>query len=206
MKTPNNPTSAYDRAIHIISSKGGTIRTAQALAAGIHPATFYRMRDRGALTRVSHGLYQLADKKPFSEPDLVTVALRVPRAVICLVSALAFHKITTQVPHKVDIALEKGAERPRLDHPPLAVHRFSPKALQAGVKNHRIDTVNVRVYDQEKTIADCFKFRNQIGMDIVLEALRLYKQRSGVNVDKLLAYARICRIENNIRPYLEAIL
>ena len=114
------------------------------------------------------------DQDQISDPDLVIVAKRVPQAVICLVSALAYHDITTQIPHAVSIALPKGAETPRVDYPPISVHGFSEAALK-GVETHQIDGVSINIYCPEKTLADCFKFRNKLGMDIVLEALKFYK-------------------------------
>lgn len=198
--------SAEQRARRLIEDRGGIIRTADALRIGIHPRVFYELRDNGILEQISRGAYRLAEHKPLTDVDLVTVAMRIPRAVICLVSALAFHGITTQVPHAVSIALEKGAESPRMDYPPVSVHRFSGESLTAGVEAHLIDGVTVRVYSKEKTLADCFKFRNKVGMDIVLEALKLYRDQGAFNVGRLLEYARICRVEGIMRPYLEAIL
>lgn len=141
-----------------------------------------------------------------SNVDIATVAARIPRAVVCLVSALAFHDITTQIPHAVSIALEKGAEQPRLEYPPLVVHRLSGGALTEGVQEHDVDGVTARVYSPEKTLADCFRFRNQLGMDIVLEAMKLYKARKPFDVRELMKYAKICRVETVMRPYIEAIL
>ena len=155
---------------------------------------------------MSRGVYRLADAPPLSSPDLVTVALRAPQAVVCLVSALAFHEMTTQIPHAVDIALPKGAETPRIAHPPISVHRFSGHSFLAGIETHRIDGVAVRIYGPEKTLADCFKFRNKLGTDVVLEALRFYKARKPFRVDDLLKYARICRMERIMRPYLETLI
>lgn len=198
--------SAAQKAKRLIEDRGGIIRTAEAMRMGIHPRVFYELRDNGILEQISRGAYRLAEQKPLTDVDLVTVAMRIPRAVICLVSALAFHRITTQVPHSVSIALEKGAESPRMDYPPVSVHRFSGESLTAGVEEHLIDGVTVRVYSKEKTLADCFKFRNQVGMDIVLEALKLYRDQGAFDVGKLLEYARICRVERTMKPYLEAVL
>lgn len=198
--------SAAEKARRLIKRRGGIIRTGEALAIGIHPRTFYTLRDTGVLDRVSRGVYRLTEEKPLSNVDLVTVAARIPRAVICLISALAFHEITTQVPHTVSIALERNAESPRIDFPPVSVHRFSRESLVAGIEEHVIDGVTVRVYSAEKTLADCFKFRNKVGMDVVLEALKLYTARRAFNVAELLKYARICRVERIMRPYLEAML
>lgn len=206
MRTADVEEPGSERAKRLIAAMGGVVRTSEALEAGIHPRTLYALRDTGALEQLSRGVYRLADEKPVSAPDLVTVAVRVPQAVVCLVSALSFHEMTTQIPHAVSIALAKGAETPRLDQPPLAVYRFSGQSFIAGVEEHKVDGVAVRVYSPEKTLADCFKFRNRIGMDVVLEALRLYRARKELKVGDLLKYARICRVEKVMRPYLEAVL
>lgn len=206
MALVSSPNSTSHMAIVTIHKMGGTIRTSDAIRAGIHPRTLYQLRDSGKLEVLSRGVYRLADQGDTSNPDLVIVATRIPQAVICLVSALAFHEITTQVPHAISIALAKGSETPRLDYPPLVVHRFSEPALKAGFEKHLVDGVSIKIYCPEKTLADCFKFRNKLGMDIVLEALKLYKTRKQFNLEKLLKYARICRVEKIMRPYLEAIL
>jgi predicted transcriptional regulator of viral defense system len=188
------------------TSSGGIMRTSEAIRAGIHPEELYDARDRGEILQVSRGVFRLADLPPISNPDLVTVALRAPNAVVCLVSALSFHEITTQIPHEVSIALRKGDETPRIAHPPIVVHRFSGKSFDDGVEEHTIDGVRVRIYSPEKTLADCFKFRNKIGEDIVIESLRLYRTRRRFKADELLRFARVCRVEKVMRPYLKAII
>jgi predicted transcriptional regulator of viral defense system len=203
MKKDKTIVSPEQKVLKIIEKKGGMIRTSEAIKSGIHPRIFYSLRDSGALEQLSRGVYRLSKTKPISNPDLVTVAVRFPRAIICLVSALAFHQITTQIPHAVFIALEKGAETPRIEHPPISVHRFSKESLFAGIEKHKIDGVMVPIYNPEKTLADCFKFRNKIGMDIVIEALKLYKTRKKFNLGELIKYARICRVEKVMKPYLE---
>jgi predicted transcriptional regulator of viral defense system len=119
---------------------------------------------------------------------------------------LAFHELTTQIPHEVHIALPRGAEEPRLEYPPIRIYRFTGKAYTEGVETLRLDGTTVRIYSIEKTLADCFKFRNKIGLDTVLEAVRFYRERKRVNVDELMRYAAICRVKKVIRPYLEALL
>lgn len=198
--------AATEHAVRMIQNKGGIIRTAQALKLGIHPRTLYQLRDNGELEQLSRGVYRLSHHGPVSNPDLVIVATRIPQAVICLVSALAFHELTTQVPHTVAIALVRGSGTPRLDYPPLTVYRFAETAYQAGIETHRIDGVPVQIYNPEKTLADCFKFRHKIGMDIVLEALKLYKQRKRFDSAALIRYAKVCRVEKIMQPYLEASL
>jgi len=198
--------NSIQKALRLIAEKNGMIRTREALQAGIHPSILYKLRDQGHLESVSRGVYRLADRQPISNPDIVTVAARIPRAVVCLVSALAFHEITTQIPHAVSIALERGAEPPRIEYPPVRIHNFSGESLTAGVEEHIMDGLTVRIYSPEKTLADCFKFRNQIGMDVVLEALRLYRERKTFNARELMKYARICRVAAVMKPYIEAVL
>ena len=188
----------------IFRSCGGQLRMSEAIKFGITRYMLYSLRDRGVIEQVSRGVYRLVDLPPISNPDLVTVGLRFPNAVICLVSALAYHDITTQILHNISLAVPRGSRLPSLDHPPLLVHRFSDQAYRAGIEEHQIDGVSVKIYSPEKTLADCFKFRNKIGMDMVLEALKLYKARKTFNLVALLNYAKICRIEKVMRPYLEA--
>lgn len=180
------------------------MRMSEALAAGLSRYALYKMLDSGQLERISRGVYRLTDLPSVSDPDLLVIAVRVPRAVVCLVSAIAFHGLTTQVPHAVWIALPRSAETPRLDHPPLLVHRFAWEAYEAGVEEHVLDGVTVRVYGPEKSLADLFKFRNRVGLDVVLEALDLYLERGRPDVAVLMQYARICRVAQVMRPYLEA--
>ncbi|MFH1157117.1 MAG: type IV toxin-antitoxin system AbiEi family antitoxin domain-containing protein [Pseudomonadota bacterium] len=198
--------SRFGRAVVIFKKHGGILRTSQALQAGIHPSTLYAMRDDGTLEVVSRGVYRLTDSEPLGNPDLVTVATRIQSGIICLISALAFHEITTQIPHEVHVTLQRGSETPRLDYPPIAFYWVSDMAYGAGVETYELDGVNVHIYSPEKTLADCFKFRNKIGLDTAVEAVRFYRERKSVNVDAILRYAKICRVEKVMRPYLEALL
>jgi predicted transcriptional regulator of viral defense system len=200
------PDSRFTRATNIFKKHGGILRTSQALKADIHPATLYAMRDSGVLEVISRGVFRLSDIPPLGNPDLVTVATRVQNGVICLISALSFYELTTQIPHEVHIALQRGAEEPRLDFPPIRTYRFSGDAFTAGVDTHDLDSVSVRIYSPEKTLADCFKFRNKVGLDTVIEAIRLYRERRKIKVDDLMHYATVCRVNKILRPYLEAIL
>lgn len=205
-KQPNKNCSVRQKAMRLIRKHGSTFRTAEIIKAGVHPVTLYGLLHDGFIERLSRGVYRLVETDQISQPDLVIVARRVPQAVVCLISALAFHEITTQVPHEVSFAIVKGAETPRIDFPPISVHRFSDEAFSQGIQKHDVDGVTIRVYSPEKTIADCFKFRNKIGMEIVLEALKLYKARRGFNLSELVRFSRICRVEKIMRPYLEAMV
>ena len=168
--------------------------------------SLYNLRDKGIIELVSRGIYRLAELPPMSSPDLVTVALRCPQAIICLVSALHFHEMTTQIPHSVSIAIPKRSRPPSIDHPPTTVYRFSAKSHQAGVDSLQLDGAIIKIFNPEKTLVDCFKFRNKIGMDIVLEAMKMYRLRKKINIKQVLTYAEICRVEKVILPYLEALI
>lgn len=192
--------------IELFHERGGILRAGEALALGSHPRTLYALRDAGVLEQLGRGLYRLAELPPLADPDLVTVALKVPRGVICLVSALAFHELTMQVPHFVDLALMRGSESPRLEHPPLRLFWFSGAAWSEGIETHEIDGVQVQVYSPAKSVADAFKLRSRVGVDVAIEALRAYCASSAYSVNELLHYARICRVERVMRPYLEALL
>lgn len=203
--TESTTNNQFDSAERVFRRNGGILKTSQALDLGIHRRTLYAMRDAGVLERLDRGLYRLANLPPLSEPDLVTVALKIPKCVLCLVSALHFHDITTQIPHAVSIALSRGTEPPRLEFPPIHTYWFSGDAFTAGIEEHLIDKTPVQVYSVEKTLADCFKYRNKIGMDTVLEALTLYSEYRKPEPRKLIHFAKICRVDKVMRPYLEAI-
>ena len=164
------------------------------------------MVERGELEKISRGFYRLIDSQMPTHPDLAAVAVKVPHGVICLISALAYHELTTQIPHEVYLAIDRNSEPPRIDFPPVRTFRFSGAAFTEGVERHKVDSVTLRVYSREKTIADCFKFRNKIGLDTCVEALRRYRESRGFNPDVLLRYAAICRVKQVMRPYIEAML
>jgi predicted transcriptional regulator of viral defense system len=192
-------------AAEVFVTHGGMLRTGEALQSGIHPRTLYLMRDSGVLERISRGVYRLADLPPLSDPDLVTVATRIPHGVICLISALAFHRLTREIPHYVYVALPRGSEPPRLDHPPLRVFWLTDAVFRAGVQTLDLDGVSLHIYGAAKTIADCFKYRNKIGIGVAVEALRTLNDRGDLDPDEILHFAGICRVEAVMRPYLLAL-
>ncbi len=200
MSVPGNKTSPEA----IFREHGGQLRMSEALRYGISRYSLYKMRDSGVLEQVSRGIYRLVDLPPISQPDLVTVSLRFPKAVVCLISALSFHEMTTQIPHAVSVAVSRNARLPSLDYPPVQAYRFSEEAFKAGIEQHQVDGTTVQIYSPEKTLADCFKYRNKLGMDVVLEALKRYGNERKVNRDALIHYARVCRVEKVMRAYLEA--
>lgn len=198
--------TAAARAKEIFARNNGMLRTREALRLGIHPRTLYEMRDLGEIEQISRGLYRLATAPPLTNPDWVTVATRIPQAVICLISALAHHGLTTQIPHTIDIALPMHARVPRVGLP-IRSFWFSEPAFSTGVETAQFDGVAVRIYSAEKTIADCFKYRNKIGQDVAIEALKEYRRNSKrADLQKIVRYAKLWRVENVMRPYLESLL
>ncbi|MGC1375654.1 MAG: type IV toxin-antitoxin system AbiEi family antitoxin domain-containing protein [Anaerolineales bacterium] len=184
----------------------GILRASKAIRLGIPKHVLYEMLHTGELIKESRGLYRLAESEPFGNPDLVQVGLLIPKGVIFLISALYFHELTTQIPHQVYIALPQATKKPRIAYPPLKFFYLSDKPYLAGIQEHIIDGVAIRIYDKEKTITDCFKYRNRIGADIALEALKDYMRAPSPNVHLLMEYARINRVEKLIRPYVETLL
>jgi predicted transcriptional regulator of viral defense system len=186
---------------------GGMLRTSRAILLGVHPRSLYALRDSGEIEQVGRGLYRLASAPQLTSPDLVPIAMRIPRAVVCLISALAHHRLTTQVPHAVDIALPNHGQIPKIDRIPVRVFWYSEPSFSAGVDVAKIDGVAVRIFSPEKTIADCFKYRNKIGIDVAIEALRNYRERQRKpDFQALSMFAKINRVERIMRPYLESIL
>lgn len=196
----------YKDQAKIFRENGGILKSRHAFKLGIHPRELYAMKANGVIEALGRGLYQLCGRAPLSKPDLAVIGLKAPHGVVCLISALAFHEITTQVPHEIYVALRRGAEKPRLDYPPTRFVWLSSLSFHAGIETHKIDGIPIKVYDPEKTVADCFKFRNRLGLDVAIEALKLCRERKRSKPAKLLQYARICRVERIMKPYLEMIL
>lgn len=204
--SPNSISPAVKKALSAFRKNLGMMRLAEALRIGVTRGTIERMLENGTLERLSRGLYRLTDAEPLSHPDLAVVAAKVPQGVICLISALAFHDLTTQIPHEIYVAIPRDSEPPRIKHPPLRSFRFSGQAFTEGIESHRLGSITVKIYSREKTLADCFKYRNRIGLDTCLEAVRFYKQQKKYDVDALLHFAEVCRVKKIMQPYLEAIL
>lgn len=196
---------ASERALALAKINKGFLRAKEARLAGIHSRTLAGLKDQNKIELLARGIYKLKASIPLSNPDLVTVSLVSPRAVICLISALSFHRITTQIPHRVYLAVPQNFRSPKSSYPSIEVHWFGEEAYSKGIEEHLIDGVRVKVYDREKSIVDCFKFRNKIGMDIFLEAVKMYRSARGKKVNEILRYAKICRVEKQITPYLEAL-
>jgi predicted transcriptional regulator of viral defense system len=183
----------------------GMVRPRDIEGIGLPREYLVRLHRQGKLNRSGRGIYTVPDANVTERHSYAEVAKRVPEAVLCLLSALAFHEITTQSPPSVWIALRKGARKPALTSPSLRIVRLSGPSLTEGIENHRVEGVPVRVYSAAKTVADCFKFRNKIGLDIAIEALKDCLRQKKASVNDIYRYARICRVSNVIRPYMEAL-
>lgn len=195
-----------EHAREIIRNRGGTIRTGEALRAGIHRRTFYAMRDDGQLEEQARGVYSLVDVDHPADPDLTLIAKRIPHGVICLVSALAIHELTTQIPHVVHLAIPRKARYPTLPEVVMSVYRYAQASYESGMVQIKHNGMSLLVYNADKSIADCFKYRNKIGLDIFLEALKTRRRQRDWSPQDILEYARINRVGKQITPYLETIL
>lgn len=188
-----------------LAAERGLIRPRDLTERGLPTVALTRLVRQGRLQRVGRGLYALPDRPVSEHNTLAEVAHKHPQAIVCLLSALRFHDLTTQSPFEVWLAIPNKARAPKMDYPPLRIVRFSGEALNVGVEDHVIDGVPVRVTSVARTVADCFKFRNKIGLDVALEALQEAWRAKRVSMDKLWQYATLCRVTNVMRPYMESL-
>jgi predicted transcriptional regulator of viral defense system len=198
-------TRDLDTALEAFREKGGTLRTRDLVTLGVHTDALYALRDNGQIVELGRGLYRLADAGEAEYPDLAVVAARAPNAAVCLISALSYHGITTQIPSSIHLAVPRGSYHRITLSIPVTVYRFDPKIFDEGLETHRIGGMPLKIYSAARTIVDCFKFRNKLGLDVALEALRLARQRKRVQNRELLRYARMLRVEKAMSPYLQAI-
>ncbi|MNL08129.1 hypothetical protein D3C87_1288350 [compost metagenome] len=196
--------SHAQRVLDLLARKG-LLRSSDLDAVEAPRVVLSRMTAAGQLERVGRGLYRLPESPGSEHESLAAVAARVPRAVFCLLTALQFHELTTQLPRQVWIAMPRGSHVPRIDYPPVRMVQFTGEAYSAGIEVVERDQVVLRVYGVAKTVADCFKHRHKVGLDVALEALRDAWTQKKATADELWHYAKICRVANVMRPYLEAI-
>jgi predicted transcriptional regulator of viral defense system len=194
-----------DRTLRLARRRQG-VRTSELAEHGIHRQALSRLVAAGKLERAGRGLYRIPASPITEHHGLALAGAAVPRGVICLLSALRFHGIGTQLPSQVWIAIDRRARQPALSHPPLKVVRFTGAALSEGVRQHRLEGQIVQVYGVAKTLADCFKYRNKIGLDVALEALREGWRSRRFTMDELDHYAGICRVRRVMKPYLQALV
>lgn len=201
---PTTKTRDLDAALQAFD-QGGALRTRDLIALGVHTDALYALRDTGRIVELGRGLYRLAELDEAEHPDLAVVAARAPNAAVCLISALSYHGITTQIPSSVHLAVPRGSYHRITLSFPVTVYRFDPKTFSEGLETRRVGGMPLRIYSPARTVVDCFKFRNKLGLDVALEALRLARQRKRVQNRDLLRYARMLRVETPMSPYLQAI-
>lgn len=197
------PTS-HERILHL-AARRGLIRPRDLAEHGLPSVALTRLVRLGQLNRVGRGLYAIPGRPASEHGSLVEVVHRQPQAIVCLLSALRIHNLTTQSPFEVWLAIPNKARVPKIEYPPIRIVRFSGVALTAGIENHQIDGVTVRVTNIARTIADCFKFRNKIGLDVAIEALQEAWREKRITMDDLWRYATVCRVNNVMRPYMESL-
>jgi predicted transcriptional regulator of viral defense system len=196
--------AATDSLLDLAQGKA-LLRPSDAVAKGHSRLYLAQLAQRGLVHKVSRGLYALPQRKASEFASLAEVASKHPQALVCLLSALAFHGLTTQAPFEVWVAVDNKARAPQMPYPPLRIARFSGPALSEGVELHNIEGVPVKITSVPKTIADCFKYRNKIGLDVAMEALKEAWSAKRVSMDELWHYGQICRVQNVMRPYLEGL-
>ena len=192
--------------LFIVKKHNGFARTKDILATGIHPRNIKKVRDVGQIIRVKRGLYRLTNIPLISNQGFVDLARAIPGGVICLLSALSYYELTTFNPSVIAMAICRGSRMPKINYPPVEFYNFSKKQFEAGINKIKIKAHEIRIYNPEKTICDCFRYRNKLGLDIAKEGLSEYLKRKDRNLEKLLEYAEICRIKTLLQTWLNAMI
>ncbi|HXQ38379.1 MAG TPA: type IV toxin-antitoxin system AbiEi family antitoxin domain-containing protein [Anaerolineales bacterium] len=205
-KSPKQPASSTEKKVLHLARKGRILRPRDLQAEGLPTDYLWRLYQQDKLEKVGRGMYAAPRTTLNEHQTVVQAALRVPRGVVCLLSALRFHDLTTQAPFEIWMAIDVKARAPKEEIIPLRIVRFSGKALTAGVETHSVEGITVKVYKPAKTVADCFKYRNKIGLDVAIEALRDCWQKKKGTADELWHYAKVCRVARVMRPYLESVV
>ncbi|OGD31208.1 MAG: transcriptional regulator [Candidatus Aminicenantes bacterium RBG_19FT_COMBO_58_17] len=197
--------NSREQSVIELAKQMGTIRIKDLLERNIHPEYARRLVSKGLFIRSGRGLYVLADSEITEFHNFAIIGKRVPKGVICLTSALRYHNIGTQLPRKVWLALRRGSAQPHLSYPPVSIVRLSGDCFSEGVEERQIEGVTVKIFSPAKTVADCFKFRNRIGLEAAIEAARECLHGKKATSDEIYYYAKICRVWNVMRPYMEAL-
>ncbi|MBU0502626.1 MAG: transcriptional regulator [Candidatus Margulisbacteria bacterium] len=195
-----------EKLVKLVKAKGGIAGYSEIRGAGIDKAVLQASVKSGQVTRIDRGLYQLTQGVSLSNPDLVSASIKVPKGVICLLSALAFHEATNEIPSYVHVAIARGQHANKIKYPPVKFHRFAPDIWPAGIESHKIGECTIKVYSLARTVVDCFKFRNKIGLDVAREALKTAVTEKDVKPQEIMKYAKLCRVESIIKPVLEALI
>jgi len=192
--------------VYFIKNRGGLAGYSEIRKAGFDKSLIRSVIKSGQVKRIDRGLYQLTAGNYVPNPDLVAVSIKAPKGIICLLSALAFHEATSEIPRYVQIAISRGKHANRIKHPPVKYYRYAPDIWEEGVEGHEIQGHKIRVYNLARTVIDCFKFRNKIGLDVARDALKIAVREKGASPKEIMKYAKLCRVEGIIKPILEAII
>ena len=192
--------------VDFLKKGGGVASYAEIIGAGFNKAHLKASLNSGRIQKVDRGLYRLSDGISLANPDLVAVSIKVPKGTVCLLSAIAFYEATNEIPKYVDIAIPRGTHANRIQYPPVKFYRFAPQAWKAGIEEYEIEGHKIKVYNLAKTIADCFKFRNKIGMNVTRDALKIAVIEKDITPKEIMKYAKICRVDSIIKPILEAMI
>lgn len=199
-------TSKKKMLMNYIKGKHGIAAFSDIQRAGFHKATLNALTRSGQIQKVDRGFYRLSSGATLTNPDLAAVSVKAPNAVVCLISALYFHEATDEIPRQVDLAVAEGSRSYRIKYPPVQFYHFSKNTWEAGIEKHKMDGYAVRIYSLAKTVADCFKFRSKVGMDVAHKAMKNAVLEKHVAPAEIMRYAKICRVHNVIQPILEIIL
>jgi predicted transcriptional regulator of viral defense system len=205
-RNPMNTGTRGDCLVEFFKRHGGIVQYPVIKKAGFHNDILQSLIASGRVQKISRAVYRLAEVDDLINPDLVIAAIKAPKGVVCLISALAFYEVTDEIPRHVDLAIPRGAHANKIIHPPVKYYRFTRDVWKAGIEIRKIAGQDVRVYNLAKTIADCFKFRNKIGMDVARSALKNSLAEKKVSPREIMAYAKICRVINVIQPILESLI
>jgi predicted transcriptional regulator of viral defense system len=192
--------------IGFVKNRGGLAGYSEIRQAGFDKAVLRSVVRSGQIKKVDRGLYRLTEGTQLSSPDLVAASIKVPKGIICLLSALAFHEATNEIPRYVHIAIPRGKHANKIKYPPVKYYRYAPDIWEEGLEEHDIQGHRIRVYNLARTIVDCFKFRNKIGLDVARDALKVAVTEKGIKPKEIMKYAKLCRVESVIKPILEAII
>ncbi len=200
--------STKEKLMNAARKHSGIFSAADVVQEGLSVKTLYNLCGSNEVISVSRGLFQMVDIEDAeaATPDYAAIKKRVPNGVICLVSALYHHRLTTEIPLKIYLAIHRDAHISRIDYPPTSIFRMSSKPFATGVESIEIGAVKMNIFSMEKTISDCFKYRNKLGLDTAIEALKNYCRRRNANPARVLEMSRVCRVETIIKPYLEALV
>jgi predicted transcriptional regulator of viral defense system len=194
-----------EEAVKLFKVGGGFLRYSEAIRKGIHPRILYELMDLGIIEKLQRGVYALTDLPDIEEPDLVAISKIIPEGVVCLISALYFHRLTVQIPRWIDVAITQKYIPPQIHYPPVKIHWFSNKFYKTGIEKHNFGGAEIKIYSREKSIIDCFRLREKIGIEIALEALKSYLKQENVNLNLLLEFAKESRVIKILEPYLQAL-